>query len=185
MDGFQDDDGCPDYDNDHDGIPDVKDKCPNQPETINNFKDDDGCPDPGTELVHLGENDERISIAEHINFFPGPGGKPALTTNSLMLVGLVARAINNHPEVSKVRIDVRGKDLSKEETEVRAQVVLQTLVKRGVDAQRLKGVGLGPGRNGVDFVVESRSKPRSLMPIPTIPAEEGAPATQPAVDEVR
>lgn len=183
-DGFEDDDGCPDYDNDHDGIPDVKDKCPNQPETLNNFKDDDGCPDPGVELVHLGENDERITLAEHINFFPGPGGKPALTTNSTMLVGLVARAIKNHPEVAKVRIDVRGKDLSKEETDLRGQAVLQALVKRGVDAQRLKTGSLGPGANRVEFVVESRTKPRAAMPIPEVPdAETTAVPASPAPTE--
>ena len=176
-DGFQDDDGCPDYDNDHDGIPDTKDKCPNQPETINNFKDEDGCPDPGVELVHLGESDEKITLSEHINFFPGPGGRPALTTNSVMLAGLVARAITNHPEIAKVRIDVRGKDLSKEETEARGQVLLQALVKRGVDAQKLKVAALGPGPNRVELVIEGRTKPRSVMPIPEVPVEAAAPET--------
>jgi OmpA-OmpF porin, OOP family len=45
IDGFQDDDGCPDPDNDGDGILDASDKCPNEPETKNGYKDDDGCPD--------------------------------------------------------------------------------------------------------------------------------------------
>jgi outer membrane protein OmpA-like peptidoglycan-associated protein len=74
MDGFQDEDGCPDPDNDNDGIldaadkcpneagpmtnfgcpvldrdgdgiPDDKDKCPNEPEDKDGFQDDDGCPD--------------------------------------------------------------------------------------------------------------------------------------------
>jgi outer membrane protein OmpA-like peptidoglycan-associated protein len=46
MDGFQDEDGCPDLDNDGDGIPDVSDKCPNEPEDMDGFQDEDGCPDP-------------------------------------------------------------------------------------------------------------------------------------------
>ncbi len=46
FDGFQDADGCPDYDNDNDGIPDAKDKCPNDPEDKDGFEDADGCPDP-------------------------------------------------------------------------------------------------------------------------------------------
>ena len=46
MDGFQDEDGCPDLDNDGDGIPDVNDKCPNEPEDMDGFQDEDGCPDP-------------------------------------------------------------------------------------------------------------------------------------------
>jgi outer membrane protein OmpA-like peptidoglycan-associated protein len=45
FDGFQDDDGCPDYDNDNDGIPDSLDKCPDKAEDKDGYKDDDGCPD--------------------------------------------------------------------------------------------------------------------------------------------
>jgi OmpA-OmpF porin, OOP family len=45
-DGFEDQDGCPDYDNDKDGIFDTKDKCPNEPEDRDGFQDEDGCPDP-------------------------------------------------------------------------------------------------------------------------------------------
>ncbi|MDC0712099.1 Ig-like domain-containing protein [Stigmatella sp. ncwal1] len=44
-DGFEDEDGCADPDNDKDGFPDVSDKCPNVPETVNGFEDEDGCPD--------------------------------------------------------------------------------------------------------------------------------------------
>ncbi|MBN1129924.1 MAG: OmpA family protein [Chitinispirillaceae bacterium] len=44
-DGFEDEDGCPDYDNDKDGILDVNDKCPNDPEDKDGFEDEDGCPD--------------------------------------------------------------------------------------------------------------------------------------------
>jgi len=45
IDGFQDEDGCPDYDNDNDGIPDAIDLCPDEAEDIDNFEDRDGCPD--------------------------------------------------------------------------------------------------------------------------------------------
>lgn len=57
--GFEDDDGCPDYedlgrlrkrsddgDRDGDGIPDSIDKCPDEPEDFDGFEDEDGCPDP-------------------------------------------------------------------------------------------------------------------------------------------
>ncbi len=46
IDGYEDEDGCPDPDNDQDGIPDVFDKCPNEPEDRDGFEDEDGCPDP-------------------------------------------------------------------------------------------------------------------------------------------
>ncbi|MGB8330330.1 MAG: OmpA family protein [Polyangiales bacterium] len=46
IDGFQDEDGCPDPDNDGDGVLDVNDGCPNDPEDVDGFQDEDGCPDP-------------------------------------------------------------------------------------------------------------------------------------------
>ena len=45
MDVFQDDDGCPDLDNDKDGLADNVDKCPNDAEDPDGFQDEDGCPD--------------------------------------------------------------------------------------------------------------------------------------------
>lgn len=47
IDGFKDDDGCPDTDNDGDAFLDDADKCPNEAETVNGLQDDDGCPDVG------------------------------------------------------------------------------------------------------------------------------------------
>ncbi|MDM7925576.1 MAG: OmpA family protein [bacterium] len=46
IDGFQDEDGCPDPDNDGDGILDGQDGAPNQAEDMDGFKDADGIPDP-------------------------------------------------------------------------------------------------------------------------------------------
>ena len=45
IDGFQDEDGCPDPDNDADGVLDVNDGAPMDPEDIDGFQDEDGCPD--------------------------------------------------------------------------------------------------------------------------------------------
>jgi OOP family OmpA-OmpF porin len=45
FDRFEDDDGCPETDNDGDGIEDGRDACPGEPETRNGLDDDDGCPD--------------------------------------------------------------------------------------------------------------------------------------------
>ena len=45
VDGWQDDDGCADLDNDGDGIDDLPDLCPFEAEVFNGYKDDDGCPD--------------------------------------------------------------------------------------------------------------------------------------------
>jgi OmpA-OmpF porin, OOP family len=50
IDGFEDEDGCPEggpnRDRDGDGIPDNVDKCPDVPEDKDGFQDEDGCPDP-------------------------------------------------------------------------------------------------------------------------------------------
>jgi hypothetical protein len=46
LDGFADQDGCPDWDNDLDGIPDVLDQAPDSPEDLDGYEDDDGLPDP-------------------------------------------------------------------------------------------------------------------------------------------
>jgi hypothetical protein len=45
-DGFEDNDGCPDFDNDGDGVPDSDDRCPAALEDSDSFEDEDGCPDP-------------------------------------------------------------------------------------------------------------------------------------------
>ena len=45
-DGFEDSDGCPDFDNDDDGVPDDSDRCPTEKEDTDEFEDDDGCLDP-------------------------------------------------------------------------------------------------------------------------------------------
>jgi OOP family OmpA-OmpF porin len=43
--GFEDEDGCPESDRDNDTFLDDVDSCPDEPETFNGYKDDDGCPD--------------------------------------------------------------------------------------------------------------------------------------------
>ncbi len=45
IDGFEDGDGCPDFDNDEDGIDDIDDECPLAAEDFDQFEDEDGCPD--------------------------------------------------------------------------------------------------------------------------------------------
>jgi hypothetical protein len=44
-DGFEDRDGCPDFDDDDDGVPDETDRCPREKEDTDDFQDEDGCPD--------------------------------------------------------------------------------------------------------------------------------------------
>ena len=61
LDGYQDDDGCPEDDNDSDGIADKIDACPLIPEDRDGFEDDDGCPDP---------DNDKDGIADKIDACP-------------------------------------------------------------------------------------------------------------------
>ena len=54
MDGFEDEDGAPDYDNDGDGIPDEKDKALNEAEDKDGFQDEDGVPDLNNDILVTG-----------------------------------------------------------------------------------------------------------------------------------
>src|SRR5690606_29318936 len=38
--------GCPDPDDDGDGVPDAEDRCRREAEDVDGFEDEDGCPDP-------------------------------------------------------------------------------------------------------------------------------------------
>ena len=53
LDGFEDEDGCPDPDNDRDGIFDIEDQCPMYPEDVDGFEDADGCPDPDNDRDNI------------------------------------------------------------------------------------------------------------------------------------
>jgi hypothetical protein len=64
FDGFNDMDGCPDVDNDGDGIRDVDDKCPNAAETFNQFDDTDGCPDAQPMTLPLAYINFKYNTAE-------------------------------------------------------------------------------------------------------------------------
>jgi hypothetical protein len=76
-DGFQDEDGCPDYDNDNDGIYDLQDKCPNEPEDFDGFEDSDGCPDPDNDRDGIPDNvDKCPNTPEDIDGYQDDDGCP-------------------------------------------------------------------------------------------------------------
>src|SRR6185369_7320474 len=140
---FEDDDGCPDLDNDNDGIPDNFDACPNEAEDNDGFEDDDGCPDPDNEKDGFSDAQDKCpNQAETLNGnrdedgCPDPGaeivrmgsgridvderlgfgvqgGKTVLRPNSLKTVGLVALVMKGHTELKKLRIEVRADGVPK------------------------------------------------------------------------
>lgn len=77
IDGYQDDDGCPDNDNDNDGILDINDACQNIAEDIDGFQDDDGCPDVDNDGDGIKDlDDDCPNIAEDIDGFEDGDGCP-------------------------------------------------------------------------------------------------------------
>ncbi|RLC50885.1 MAG: OmpA family protein, partial [Candidatus Cloacimonadota bacterium] len=66
-----------DPDNDKDGILDVDDKCPNDPEDVDNFEDEDGCPDPDNDQDGILDVDDACpDDPETINDYEDEDGCP-------------------------------------------------------------------------------------------------------------
>jgi uncharacterized repeat protein (TIGR01451 family) len=153
-DGVEDkDDRCPDVagmkalkgcvDTDKDGFADPDDKCPKEPETVNNVADDDGCPDKGKTLVNV--TGTKIEILDKVYF---DVNKATIQPRSFALLDQVATIFKNNPQLTKVRIeghtdsdgsDAANLDLSQRRTES----VLQYLTDKGVDKARLDPKGFG------------------------------------------
>src|SRR5262249_32962042 len=131
-DGFEDDDGCPETDNDHDGIPDAQDRCPNEPEDRDGFQDNDGCPDPDNDGDGIPDADDRCPNEREIfngiddaDGCPDSGGAVVLTPTRIELpdplvfetgettihrrfeamLNRVADKLKAHSKIKRVRIE--------------------------------------------------------------------------------
>lgn len=155
MDGFQDDDGCPDPDNDRDGICDPwveasglldkyahtckgADACPDNPESLNGYKDDDGCPD------EVPVPPKKVFILEGVNF---ESGKATITKDSDVSLRKVVDIMEAFPEITfeivghtdNVGNPAKNKKLSAE----RAEAVKAFLVENGIAENRMVTSGAG------------------------------------------
>lgn len=145
VDGFEDEDGCPEPDNDHDGLPDAQDKCPFEAETINGKNDTDGCPDTGVGAVSIRE--DKVVINGVIGFKTAsatlqPNALPLLkqVASTLLAAATLSLEIQGHTDdVGNAAANIR---LSKR----RAEAIRAVLVKNGVAARRLVATGFGPTR---------------------------------------
>jgi outer membrane protein OmpA-like peptidoglycan-associated protein len=92
IDGFEDDDGCPDIDNDQDGILDMDDGCPDDPEDRDRWEDADGCPDPDNDKDEiLDEDDECPNDPEVYNDFEDEDGCPDAVEGEKKVLVVVKR----------------------------------------------------------------------------------------------
>ncbi|MEM6929851.1 MAG: OmpA family protein [Myxococcota bacterium] len=125
-DGFEDRDGCPDPDNDEDGIPDDEDECPNQAGR------QDGCPDGG-EVRRRGN---RIEFDGKIQF--RTGSAEVLPVSGELLDHIATLAKNHAYEIAGLRVaghtDLQGDPRQNFElSEQRAASVVAQLRERGVE----------------------------------------------------
>src|SRR4029077_1048566 len=130
LDGFQDEDGCPDPDNDNDGILDVDDRCPNEPEDMDDDEDHDASPEPDNDKDRiLDVNDACPNDPETYNGFQDEDGCPdrgtvviegsnivilekiffetdsaQIQTRSFPIIDAVAATLNGNPQIQLVEI---------------------------------------------------------------------------------
>ena len=138
VDGFQDDDGCPELDNDQDGVLDASDKCPNEPGPASN----DGCP-PRFEFIHVTQ--EKIELKQAIFF---QTAKAVIMAKSFGLLDEVATALRSRPTLH-VRIeghtDLRGGHAyNLRLSQARADSVRAFLMGKGISSDRMQAKGYGP-----------------------------------------
>jgi outer membrane protein OmpA-like peptidoglycan-associated protein len=131
-DGFEDADGCPDLDNDTDGIPDAKDKCPGEPETKNGIDDDDGCPD-----VVPPAYDAAFEAATAVRF---ERGKPRMTKAGKAALQKALGVLRDHP---MLKVTVTGHDNDADLAKKRAEAVKWYLVDQGVAQDQIETIA-GP-----------------------------------------
>lgn len=163
IDGFMDDDGCPDPDNDGDGILDVDDACPNVPETFNGFNDHDGCPDqPAVEVV-----DDRLVVEEHVFFdFDQSDLREGAGETIQAIVALWAQ----HPGWQGIQIgghtDNRGtREYNLDLSNRRVASVRAALEHAGMNPDRISGEGHGemePLVHGTDLSEREHQRNRRV-----------------------
>ena len=139
-DGFEDDDGCPDPDNDQDSILDGADQCPNEAESPNNYRDEDGCPDEAPE-----SEQELQRLSERI-LFPNDRVRP--TGSSRSVLRRVIALLNAHPEIARIRIEAHASTTGSSEYNLelsrrRGERVRDLLVRGGVAVERLEVQAFG------------------------------------------
>ena len=144
IDGFDDADGCPDIDNDADGILDDADKCPVDPETKNGFMDEDGCPDVRPAYVF---EDATPIVFYDIRF---RSGSDELLAESFPILDDIVASLEQQPTV-RVRIEGHTDDYGDDDTNLllsqkRALAVLNYVVDHGVAKTRLEYEGYGETR---------------------------------------
>jgi len=132
-------DGCPVRDTDKDGIFDDKDKCPNEPETVNGYQDDDGCPDEIPAAIK-----KFTGVIQGINFKTKSAD---ITKDSFKVLDGALQVLTDYPDI-KLEIGGHTDNVGKAEfnmelSQKRADSVKAYFVGKGIASERLTAVGYG------------------------------------------
>jgi outer membrane protein OmpA-like peptidoglycan-associated protein len=170
VDGFRDEDGCVDPDNDQDAVLDRDDTCPCHPEDIDGFEDEDGCPDPDNDGDHFvdpcdvcpdeaetengfEDNDgcadiprimlraSRIVIVQRVTFSKDSVRIP---DNAIPILDAIAQVMADNPHIELVEVGGHASSGERNPAALaqhRADAVRQALIDRGVAAERLVAHG--------------------------------------------
>jgi outer membrane protein OmpA-like peptidoglycan-associated protein/opacity protein-like surface antigen len=108
FDGFEDEDGAPDFDNDNDGVLDADDGKPNVPEDMDGFEDEDGVPDLDNDGDGLPDDkDKSPNVAEDFDGFEDEDGAPDLDNDGDGILD-INDACPNKPETKNGYMDNDG-----------------------------------------------------------------------------
>lgn len=122
MNGYEDEDGCPESDKDNDTFLDAVDACPDKPETFNGVNDDDGCPDEPAKTLLI-ETNGALTFTRPMKF---DGGAPAKDATSDLRA--LAAWLLNHPGV-RVKVSVRPEKGDDKLATTRAISIVEALVR--------------------------------------------------------
>jgi outer membrane protein OmpA-like peptidoglycan-associated protein len=128
-------------DEDHDGVPDAYDACPDQPGRRSADPRKNGCPRVRVE-------ERQIKITEEIKFRTDSA---ELLPESDGVLFEVRDTLNAHPGIRRVRVeghtDATGDAAyNRELSQRRAEAVSTWLVEHGIDRSRLQSAGVGEAR---------------------------------------
>lgn len=134
LDGIDDQDGCPDIDDDRDEILDLVDACRLAAETVNGYRDGDGCPDKLPAELAVLVPDPKVLTFRSGSAQLRSSARKALTRVATVLVqhDPVRVLIVGHTDDREAPADAAGLSLR------RAEAVRDVLVELGVSSQRLE-----------------------------------------------
>jgi outer membrane protein OmpA-like peptidoglycan-associated protein len=136
-------------DRDGDGIPDVRDRCPDQPETFNAFQDEDGCPED-TAAIEVVGNQIRIRSGFALLFATS---EDRVLPESRAVLDQIANVLRSpaYSWIRRIRLDGHTDDVGAPEANMtlsqrRVQSVGAALVGRGVDRDKITFASYGATR---------------------------------------